>query len=77
MIDVKVRWNTQCTDNHGFWRIIINDEEHICSNVVFEIPTYTTRDVVWDPLRGEQVDKHHVSCKANEVIWKGDVVIIK
>ena len=40
MIDVKARWNTQCTDNHKFWRILI-------------------------------------SCQANEIIWKGDVVIVK
>lgn len=77
MIDVKVRYNTLCEDNHTYWRILINGEEFTCSNIVVEIPMYTTRDIVWDPNRNEMVDKHHFSCKANEVIWKDDFVIIK
>ena len=77
MIDIKARWNTQCKDNHTFWRILIDNVEHTCSNIIFEIPVHTSRDVVWDSLRNQEVDKHHVSCKANEVIWKGDVVIVK
>ena len=77
MIDVKVRYNTLCDDNHMFWRILINGEEHLASNIIFEIPPYTSGDIVYDPSRKESVDKHHISCEANEVIWKGDVVIIK
>ena len=77
MIDIKVRYNTQCTDNHLFWRILIDGEEQICSNVIFLIPVHTTRDTVWDPGRKQDVDKHHISCKANEVIWRGDVVIVR
>jgi hypothetical protein len=60
-----------------FWRIIIDNKEHIASNIIVEIPLHTTRDIVFDPNRNETVDKHHMSCTANEVIWKGDVVIIK
>lgn len=77
MIDVKIRYNTLCDDNHSFWRILIDGKEHICSNVIVEIPMNTTRDDVWDPNRNAEVNKHHFSCKANEVIWKGDVVIVK
>lgn len=77
MIDVKVRWNTQCNDNHTFWRIIIDGMEFLCSNVIIEVPVHTTRDDVWDTVRAEKVNKHHISCAANEVIWKGDVVIVK
>jgi hypothetical protein len=77
MIDVKVRYNTLCDDNHLFWRIIIDGTEYIVSNVIFEIPTHTTRNIVWDNSRNGKVDKHHISCQANEVIWKGDVVIVK
>jgi hypothetical protein len=77
MIDVKVRYNTKCEDNHSYWRILIDGIEHICSNVIAEIPLHTTRDLVFDPSRNQTVDKHHFSCQANEVIWKGDVVIIK
>ena len=46
-------------------------------NVIFEIPPHTTRDIVYDPSRNSDVDKHHLSCTANEVIWKGDVVIVR
>jgi hypothetical protein len=77
MIDIKVRYNTQCDDNHTFWRILIDGKEHTCSNVIFEIPTHTTKDIVWDSLRKQEVEKHHMSCLATEVLWKGDVVIIK
>jgi hypothetical protein len=77
MIDVKVRYNTLCDDNHTFWRILIDGVEHTVSNVIIDIPVHTTRDKVWDPNRNQMVDKHHLSCIANEVIWKGDVVIVK
>jgi len=77
MIDVKIRWNTLCDDNHMFWRILIDGVERTASNVIVEIPVYTTRDMVFDPKRNDNVDKHHISCQANEVIWKGDVVIVK
>ena len=77
MIDVKVRYNTNCDDNHSYWRVLVEGVEQIASNVIVEIPTYTTKDIVFDPKSGAVVTKHHISCKANEVIWKGDVVIIK
>ena len=48
MIDIKIRYNTNCTDNHKFFRVLINGEEHICSNILVEIPIWTTRDNVWD-----------------------------
>lgn len=77
MIDVKVRYNTLCNDNHMFWRILIDGTEYTASNVIFEVPPHTTRDIVYDPSRKENVDKHHITCLANEVIWKGDIVIVK
>jgi hypothetical protein len=77
MIDVKIRWNTKCQDNHSYWRILIDKVEHICSDVIIEVPTYTTQDEVWDSLRDQEVIKHHISCKANEIIWKGSIVVVK
>ena len=77
MIDVKVRYNTNCEDNHMYWRILIDGVEHLASNIIFETPPHTTRDIVYDPSRKEDVDKHHLSCLSNEVIWKGDVVIVR
>jgi hypothetical protein len=77
MIDVKLRYNTLCDDNYLYWRILIDGVEHLASNVLLEIPVHTTRDIVWDPNRQTNLEKHHLSCTASEVIWKGDVVIIK
>ena len=76
-IDVKVRWNTRCTDNHLFWRVIIDGVETLCSAVKITVPAYTTCDEVYDTIRKEKVVKHHISCKANAVQFDGDQVIIK
>jgi hypothetical protein len=77
MIDVKIRFNTQCRDERSFWRILINGVEKICASVILECSSYTTLDEVWDPGRKEMVQKHHISCQAQEVLWKGNIVIIK
>jgi hypothetical protein len=76
MTDIKIRYNTNCTDNHLYWRVLINGVEHLASNVITNVPTYTTKDFVFDPTKNQMVDKHHLSCQANEIVWKGDVVII-
>ena len=75
--EVKVRYNTLCKDNHTFWRVLLDGQEFTCSNVIIDIPMWTTRDMVFDPNRNQMVDKHHFTCYANEVSWKGDVVVIK
>lgn len=77
MTEVKIRYNTLCEDNHNFWRVVIGDMERICSNVIIDVPSHTTRDIVWDSKRKQDVDKHHITCLANEVIWRGDVLILK
>jgi hypothetical protein len=77
MIDVKVRYNTLCDDNHLFWRVIVDGEEKTASHIIFEIPTYTTKDTVFDVSRNKEVEKHHISCLANKVDWVGNVVTIK
>ena len=77
MIDIKIRYNTNCTDNHMFWRVLINGVENLASHIIIEIPLHTTRDIVWDPTRNEMVDKHHFTCKASQVEWKGTGAIIK
>lgn len=74
MIDVKIRYNTLCSDDHLYWRILIDGVEHTCSHI--NIPVQTTRDLVYDPNRGMEVDKHHISCKASSVVFEGDVISI-
>jgi hypothetical protein len=77
MIDIKIRYNTLCDDNRKFWRILINGIEHTASHINIEIPVQTTRDIVFDPNRNEKVNKHHMSCIANEIMWDDDIVTIK
>lgn len=77
MIDVKIRYNTLCNDNHNYWRILINGEEYICSYIDIRVPMVTTCDNVYDPSRKEMVTKHHISCKSNQIIWDGTEVIVK
>ena len=76
MIKIQIRYNTNCTDNINYWRILINGVEYICSDIEILIPVSTTRDNVFDPQRNTMVDKHHISCMANEVIWNGTKVKI-
>jgi hypothetical protein len=75
-IDIKIRYNTNCNDNTMYWRVIIDGVEHLASDVMINIPTQTTRDNVFDPQRNEVVNKHHISCKANSVIFKEGIVEI-
>lgn len=64
MFNVKVRYNTTVSDDHLYWRVLINGVEHLASEVIFEVPTYTTKDEI------EGVGtKHHISCYAEEIIW--------
>jgi deoxyribodipyrimidine photolyase-like uncharacterized protein len=76
MYDIKIRYNTNCKDNHLFWRVLINGNDHLASNVIINVPVHTTRDIVYDSIKKEMVDKHHLSCEVKEVLWKGDVVIL-
>ena len=75
-IDVKIRYNTVCDDDKLYWRILIDGVEHLCSHININNPVQTTKDVVYDPKRGFEVDKHHISCKASSVIFDGDIVNI-
>jgi hypothetical protein len=73
---VKIRYNTNCTDNHMFWRVLIDGVEYICSNVIINVSSHSTRDDVYDPIKCEMVNKHHLTCTPNTITWKGDVVIL-
>jgi len=77
VIDVKIRYNTLCDDDHTYWRILIDGVEYTASNVIVDIPVHTTRDDVFDPSRNTTVNKHHISCQANEVTWEGDIVTVR
>ena len=74
MIDIKIRYNNNCTDNKYYWRLIIDGVEHLASDIIINVPTQTTRDNVFDPHKNQMVDKHHISCKANIVNWTNSLV---
>lgn len=73
---VQIRYNTNCTDNHMFWRVLIDGIQYICSNVIINVPVHSTRDDVFDPVINETVNKHHLTCHSNTITWKGDVIIL-
>jgi len=76
MIDIKIRYNTLCNDGKNYWRILVDGKEHICSHIDIKIPVQTTQDVVFDQYRNCEVEKHHISCKANSILWEEDKITI-
>lgn len=69
---IKLRYNTECNDNRLFWRVLINGVEHLAENVFITIPVCTTADFLID----KGVTKHHISCEADILQWKGDELTI-
>jgi hypothetical protein len=76
MTEVKIRYNTLCTDNKLFWRILINGKENLCSDIEIKCPSFTTCDEVWDSTRNQNVIKHHITCTPSQIIWEQDKVIL-
>ena len=74
---VKIRYNTLVDDDKHYWRVIIDGEEHLAMDVIINAPTYTTKDEVWDKVRGEKVVKHHITCDAESVSWVDKIAVIQ
>lgn len=74
---VKIRYNTLVDDDKHYWRVIIDGEEHLASDVIINVPTYTTKDVVFDKIRNEEVIKHHITCDVKEITWVDSIVNLK
>lgn len=61
---IKIRYNTAVNDDFLYWRVIINGEEHLVSDIKINVPTYTTKDYI------ENVGmKHHITCESDNIIW--------
>lgn len=60
---IKIRFNTE---NKGdlFWRVIIDDDEHLANSLNILCPTFTTQDTLPDGRV-----KFHISCNYKELIW--------
>lgn len=76
MFKCKIRFNTICSDNLLFWRLIVNDKEYLCSHIDVFVPLKTTKDIVFDSQRNELVEKWHLSCDANNISWNGTQVVV-
>ena len=70
--EVKIRYNTMAQEEDPHWRVLIEEEEHLATHVILEIPSYTTKDLI--PEVGE---KWHISCQPKDVLWHGTICVLK
>lgn len=68
---VKIRFNNECKDSLLIWRVLIDDVEHLASEVLINSPSFTSTDHL-----PEGKIKHHVSAYYTELIWEGNTLII-
>lgn len=71
MLAIKLRYNTECTDNILFWRVLINGQEQLASEVRANVPSQTTRDVLDDGRT-----KFHVTYYCKGYTWEGTVLVL-
>ena len=71
-MEIKIRYNTECTDGKLFWRVLLNGVEHLAEHVIIEVPSETTCDYLPD----KNAYKHHITCVASQYEWKDKVLII-
>ena len=67
--EVKVRFNTQYTDNpslHRKWRVIVESVEYHVDEVEIFSKSYTSQDLVKGD-DGKMVEKFHISTKAKSI----------
>lgn len=70
--DVKIRYNHDAGESPLKWRVVIDEVEHLASNIDILVPSVTTGDFI------EGVgQKYHISCKPEVIVWEGDKVILK
>ncbi|MES2557215.1 MAG: hypothetical protein V4604_13755 [Bacteroidota bacterium] len=53
-----IRYNTTSTGNHDRWRIIANEEEILVSEILINVPSYTSQNEM--PEVGL---KYHIACE--------------
>ena len=75
-LKVKIRYNTLSDGKSNRWRVLVNDEEHLADDIIMNVPSYTSEDVVWDSVRNDTVTKYHISCNAKEISWTGKIIVI-
>lgn len=73
---VKIRYNTTCNDNRLYWRVIIDGEEQLASDIQINVPTITTKDYVFDSKIEDMAYKHHITCYSDKINWDDDILFI-
>jgi hypothetical protein len=64
MYKVRIRYNTKVTEGSDLnWRVLIDGIEHLATNVKLSIPTHTSNELI------DGVEKWHIVCEANSIIW--------
>jgi hypothetical protein len=66
MINIKLRYNNESRNEFDKWRLLIDDNEYIVSEVIFECQTVTTCDTII--VNGLEVEKYHISAISKERI---------
>ncbi len=69
---IKIRFNTECTDNLLYWRVLIDGVEHLAEKVFINVPVYTSGDF----LPEKNQTKHHISSESDNLVWNGAVLTI-
>jgi len=69
---LHLRFNTECTDGLHYWRVLIDEVEHLAAEVRIEVPVFTSRDTLPDGRT-----KWHISCAYNALHWKDSTLIVR
>lgn len=69
-MEIKIRYNTENTTDL-YWRLLINGTENLCSDVVINCPSYTSRDIIADGRI-----KFHITCDACEIKWVDEKKVV-
>ena len=68
---VAIRYNNTDTDGTKKWRILLNGNEFLVSEIMVNIPSRTETIDIKDVGI-----KHHISCLANQIEFKNNVAYI-
>ena len=66
MINIKLRYNNESRNEFDKWRLLIENNEYIVSEVIFECQTVTTCDTIM--INGCEVKKYHLSAISTDKI---------
>ena len=65
---VKIRYKTDAKPEDTLhWRVLVDGVEHHASEVKIFCMSFTTKDLVQ-----EGVEKWHITCEPNQVLWEGE-----